>query len=187
MIVGQAKNDQAGHLPLALEPLQLFDEAVGTALIAVRQVEAPEKRVEVSFQALDPGMPGAARPRAIINELAVAAIAYACLLAAVPQVAACGHGDGRCAFGRIVEARGGSVRVLALMPIVQRPHLLDEIGGIGRRAPFVAVGADFTVNIEIVQEHELPGQGVKVGRDALGKKAKPRIAVALRMSPKTWS
>ena len=123
-----------------------------------------------------PGLPGS---RTVFDELAVTAIAHARLAAAVPEVAAGGNGDGRRAFGRILEAADGILAVLAPVPIDLRPDLLDIIGRIGRHAPFVAVGADFAVNIEIVQEHELPGQGVMIGRDPLGKNAKRRIAVAL--------
>ena len=179
MIVGQAKNDQAGHLPFALESLQLGDETVGPTLVAVLQVETAKQRIEVSFQALDPGMPGSARLRTIFDELAVTAIADARLAAAVPQVSAGGNGDGRVAFGRILEAGKGLLAVHVPVPIDQRPNLLDIIGRIGGRAPFVAVGTDFAVDVEIVQEHELPGQGVMIGRDALRKDAKVRIAVAL--------
>ena len=44
----------------------------------------------------------------------------------------------------------------------------------------MAVGADFGVHVEIVQQDELAGELVQVGRDALGEEAQLRVAVALR-------
>ena len=44
----------------------------------------------------------------------------------------------------------------------------------------MAVGADFGIRVEIVQQHELAGEPVQVGRDALREQAQLRIAVALR-------
>jgi hypothetical protein len=60
VILGQVKDNHAGHFPFALEPLQLFEEAVGAALVAVLEVEAAKERIEVPFQALDRGRAGAA-------------------------------------------------------------------------------------------------------------------------------
>ena len=44
----------------------------------------------------------------------------------------------------------------------------------------MAIGADLAVDVEVVEQHELPGQGVMVGRHLLGKEAQVRLAVALR-------
>ena len=66
------------------------------------------------------------------------------------------------------------------MPVIHRPHLFDEIRRVGAHAPLVAVGADFGVRVEVVQQHKLAHDLVQVRRDALREKAQLRVAVALR-------
>ena len=63
--------------------------------------------------------------------------------------------------------------------IDERPDLLDEVGGVGAHRPFVAVGRHLAVAVEVVQQHELAGQLVVVGRDLLGEEAQVRVAIAL--------
>ena len=71
------------------------------------------------------------------------------------------------------------IRDAAIAAIAQRPDPLDEVGGIGPHRPFVAVGADLALDVEVVEQHELADQGVVVGRDRLGEQAEVRLAVAL--------
>ena len=134
----------------------------------------------MAFEGLHPCAAGIGRLTAVVDELAVAAVADRCFTAAVPEVAAGRTSDRRRAFRRIREPPRRLLGVLAAPAIDQRPDLFDVIGGVGGHAPFVAVGAYLAVNIEIVQEHELPGQRVVIRGNALGKNAQPRLAVALR-------
>ena len=67
------------------------------------------------------------------------------------------------------------------MPVVavtHRPGLLDEIGGIGAHGPLVAIGADFTLDVKVVEQHKVARQPVVVGSDALVEQAKARVAIA---------
>ena len=70
------------------------------------------------------------------------------------------------------------IRDAPIAPVAKRPGPLDEVGGISAHRPFVSVGADLAVDVEVVEQHELAGQGVVVGRDGLGEEAKVRVAVA---------
>src|ERR1035441_8438006 len=67
-----------------------------------------------------------------------------------------------------------------VVPVIQRPHLFDEIGRVGAHAPLVAVRADFRIGVEVVQQHELAHDLVQVRRNALREQAKLRVTVALR-------
>ena len=62
---------------------------------------------------------------------------------------------------------------------MRRPVLLDVVGGVGGVGPLVAVGAHFAVAVEVVEQHELLGDGVVVGRDLAAEQAQARVAVAL--------
>src|SRR5207244_3097052 len=66
----------------------------------------------------------------------------------------------------------------------QRPEFLDEIGRIGAHAPLVAVGADFALDVKVVQQDELPRQLVVVGGDIFAEQTKTRVAIALRQVAK---
>ena len=125
----------------------------------------------MSLQGLHRGRPRLFRSLAVLDELAVAAIADPSLGRPVPEVARRRPGHGESPLRRIGHA--------AVAPVRQRPGALDEIGGVGTHRPFVSIGADFAVHVEIVQEHELARQRVVIGRHALGEKAKLRLAVAL--------
>ena len=105
------------------------------------------------------------------DPFAVAAIAHSLGGGLVPDVAAGRPGD-------FVERPLRRIRDAAVAAIAQGPDPLDEIGGISPHRPFMAVGADLALDVKVVQEHELAGQGVVVGRDGLGEQADVRIAVA---------
>ncbi len=72
----------------------------------------------------------------------------------------------------------GRIGDAAIAAIAERPDPLDEVAGIGPHRPFVAVGADLALDVEVVEQHELADQGVVVGRDGLGEQADARLAVA---------
>src|SRR5581483_607174 len=103
---------------------------------------------------------------AVKNELAITAIAHAGFSRAVPNVAAGRRGDGKAALGRM------RVFALLVVPVTQRPHFLDEISGIRGHRPFVAVGADFGIDIKIIEQHEFAGEGVMVWSDLLREETK---------------
>ena len=117
-------------------------------------------------------MAGWAGVGAVLDELAVAAVADPLLGGLVPEVAA-GRPGGleQVPFRRIGDA--------AVAAVAERPDPLDEVAGVGPHRPFVPVGADLALDVEVVEQHELAGQGVVVGRDRLGEQADARLAVAL--------
>ena len=57
---------------------------------------------------------------------------------------------------------------------------LDEVGGVGPHAPLVAIGADFALDVEVVEENELPGEGMMVRRHPFREQAERWVAVPLR-------
>ena len=122
-------------------------------------------------RALTAGRAGLGGGPAVVDELAVAAVADSLRGGLVPEVAA-----GR--PGGLVDGTLRRIGNAAVAAIAQRPDPLDEVGGIGAHRPFVAVGADLAVDVEVVEQHELAGQGVMVGRDRLGEQAEVRVAVA---------
>ena len=122
--------------------------------------------------ALTLAVPGSARSPAVLDPLAVAAIAHSLGGGLVPEVTA-----GR--PGGLVVSAFRRIRNAAIAPVAQRPEPLDEIGRIGAHRPFMAVGADLALDVEVVEQHEFTRQGVMVGRDRLGKQAEVRVAVAL--------
>src|SRR5208282_929494 len=128
----------------------------------------------VAAQGWQPGLAGDIGCRAGCDELTATAIAYSRLARAIPQIAASGRGDREVAFAWVRELLG------AIVPIVQRPHLLDEVRRVSGHAPFVAIGADLGIHVEVVQQHELTGEPVQVGRDSLREEAERGIAIALR-------
>src|SRR5262249_21307008 len=96
------------------------------------------------------------------NELAVAPITHAHLARPVPQITAGGGSDLKPAFAWV------RVFLAVIVSIAQGPHFLDVIRGISTHAPFVAVGADFAVHVEIVEQNKLAG-GLVVGGSSLPK------------------
>src|SRR5207249_8395716 len=53
----------------------------------------------------------------------------------------------------------------------------DLVGRVGAHATLVAVGRHLALDVEVVQQHELAGQAVMVGRRLLGEQAQRRVAV----------
>ena len=175
VIVGEADDLQPRHLPLGLEAGQLGDEAIGPFQVGVVLIEAAEVRVDSPLERRHLRRAGVVGGLAVGHPLAVAADAHPGGDGPIPEVAAGGAGRG-------VEAPFARVGEL-LPPVVavgEGPVPLDEVGGVGPHAPFVAVGADLALDVEVVEEDELPRQGMVVRRDALGKEAERRVAVPLR-------
>ena len=104
---------------------------------------------------------------------------------AVLAVAAIGQPRPRTGVPEI--ARGG-VRQVAVVVVVnpgparvrQGPVAGDVVGVVRHRRPGVAVGRDVAVAIEVVEQHELLGQLVMVGRDVAAEHHQRRVAVAAR-------
>ncbi len=108
-----------------------------------------------------------------MNEFAVTAIAHAGFFRAVPQIAAGRGGDGERSLRRI------GVLAAVVVPVAERPGFFHEIGRIGAHRPFMAVGADFGIHIEVVQEHKFARELMMVRRDAFGEETQTGSAVAL--------
>lgn len=67
-----------------------------------------------------------------------------------------------------------------VMAITKGPEFLHEVSRVGAHGPFVTVGADFTLDVEVIEQDEVAGELVMVGSDAFGEETELRIAVALR-------
>src|SRR3989442_14565519 len=104
------------------------------------------------------------------------------------EVAVVAHRDllrGR--VGPNVTGAGAGRRLLAFIVVTTpaaagvavRPQLLYIVGGDGGGRPTVAVGADVGVDVEIVEQHELSRQLVKIRRDALAEQNQQRSAAVL--------
>ena len=62
--------------------------------------------------------------------------------------------------------------------VADHPAALFVIGGHGGVAPTVAVHADLAVAVEVVEQDEIAGELVVVGRDLFAIHANARVAVA---------
>ena len=175
MIVGEADDLEPRHRPLLFEPGKLSEEAIGPLQVGVVLVEAAVKRIKAALESLDLRRAGVVGRLAVGNPFPIAAEAHARGDRPIPEVAAGGAGGG-------VEAPLGGIGKLlaAVVAVGKGPLPLDEVGGVGPHAPLVAVGADFALDVEVVEEDELPGEGMMVRRDALGEQAERRVAVPLR-------
>src|SRR5579872_6887285 len=58
---------------------------------------------------------------------------------------------------------GRRTHSLAEAAILRRPAAFVKVGRVGGVGPGMSVNADFAITIEIVQNHELLGQGMLVG------------------------
>ena len=109
------------------------------------------------------------------GELAVAADAHARPRARIPDVAV--HRGGDVAV-RVAHLAAALAQVApAAAPVVGRPDLLDEVGGVGPRRVRVAVVADLGIDVEVVEQDELPRDGMRVRRGLLAEQAQVRVAV----------
>ena len=122
-------------------------------------------------RALTEAVAGIGRRSPVGDPFAVAAIAHPLGGGLVPEIAAGRPGD-------FIEGTFGGIWDAAVAPIAQGPDPLDEIRGICPHRPLVAVGADLTLDVKVVEEHELSGQSVVVRRDGLGEQADVGFAVA---------
>src|SRR5262249_56333526 len=103
------------------------------------------------------------------DELAVAAVSDSGARAVIPDVASRRPRDLLTPFVIICASAVG---------VVRRPGLLGVIGGVGRHRPVVAVGRDFGVDVEVVEQYEFARQRMLIRRRFLSEKAKALIAVA---------
>ena len=133
--------------------------------------------------ALQPGHGRLDAPRAVrvgagpVGELAVAAHADAGAGREVPDVAVARR---RQVAVRVAIAVAAFAEIHAAAPaVVGRPQLLDHVGGVGAGRERVAVVADLGVDVEVVEQHELARQRVRVRRHLLAEDGQRRIAVAL--------
>ena len=116
-------------------------------------------------------------------------------LASIAPLAAVGGGDALGAFAVVfvrnaVSAAevpevtvGGRFHLLvagefAVFRVADDPRALVEIGGHRGIAPTVAVDADFTVGVEIIEEDVVAGELVVVRRDLFAEDRETRVAVA---------
>ena len=173
VVLAQAHDDEPGQVAVLLELAELLEEdrrrcrCRGTALPALATPKSGQ---------MWPTRPGT-RP-SIRNEpsgwltrravLAVAAIGQAVAGAGVPEVAR--RGVGEVAVVVVVDARAARVG--------QGPVPGDVVGVVRHRRPGVAVGRDVAVAVEVVEQDELLGQLVVVGRDLAAEHHQRRVAVA---------
>ncbi len=172
VVIRQLEDHQPRHLAGFLEAGQLLEEAIGSLRVGIVHVEASVHGVEVALERFHVGRRGLIGLRRVPDELAIAAIRDPLLGRLVPDVAA-----GR--SGRLEQAPLGGVGDPAIATIADRPDPLDEVARIRPHRPFMPVGADLAVHVEVVQQHEFASQRMVVGRDGLGEQAEVRLAVAL--------
>ena len=172
MVVGQPHNLQPRHLALALKPLELSDEAIRPVEVGILHVEAAKVGIEAALERGRLGGARLVRIRGVGHPLAIAANAHACGDGPVPDVATGGSRGDKGAFAGIGK--------LLAVAVAERPLLLDKVGSKGPHAPLMAVGADLTLHIEVVEQDKLAGQGVVIGGDLLRKQTERRVAAALR-------
>ena len=172
-----------GSLPFFSNSRNSLEPDVDALVVGNREVVRLVLRVHEPLQAghrrhdvADAGVLLALGLRSPRGELAVAAHAHAGARAGVPDVAV--HRGGDVAV-RVAHLAAALAQVApAAAAVVGRPDLLDEVGGIRAGRVRVAVVADLGVDVEVVEQHELPRDGVGVRRDLLAEQAQVRVAVA---------
>ena len=142
--------------------------------VRITQIKSTKPFIEVAFKRFDTRVTGLISGFAVSDKFSVAAVADASFLCAIPQVAASRRRDGKRPFTGVRKLAG------AVVAVIQRPHFFNEIRRVSGHAPLVAIRADLAVHIEIIQQHEIPGEPMQVGCDVFGEQAKLGIAVAFR-------
>src|SRR5262245_41457123 len=107
------------------------------------------------------------------KKFTVTAITDTCFACPIPQITAGWKSDVEIALRRV------RIFFLLIMAVIQRPHFLDEICGIGAHAPFMAIGANLAFDIKIVEQNELASELMVIRGDLLREEAQVRITVAL--------
>src|SRR4051812_13019900 len=74
-------------------------------------------------------------------------------------------------------ALGGEGEFLPVA-VTKRPGLLHEVGGVRAAGPFVPVRADFTFDIEVVEQDELVRERVMIGSNICTEKAERWVCIA---------
>src|SRR2546426_610311 len=172
VVVRKADDLQSRHLPFGFKALQLSDETIRAFLVGKIEVEPAIPFVEMTLERADARFARIIRCSAIVDEFAVTPITHTGRPRPVPQIPL--------SRTRHEEIAFAGIRIFAVLvvAVAHGPGLLDEIGGIGAHGPLVAVGADFTLDVKVVEQHKVARQLVVVGGDALVEQAKARVAVA---------
>ena len=124
----------------------------------------------MSFQDRDLGSGGLPRLGSVGDEFTETEIGFTSLGALTPQVSARRLTDLGSTFGRISQ-------FAAALAVGQRPGLLHKVGRIGGHGPFVSIGANLSIDVQVIQKHEFVGQGVLIRGDLLAKDAQIRIPI----------
>src|SRR5262249_12975145 len=163
---------------------ELFEPGVNALVVGNVQVPGGKGRAEMAFERFFVSVVLALRRGARIapclaaaagfafarrDELAVAAVSDSGARAVIPDVASRLPRDLLTPF---------LIRCASAVGVVRRAGLLGVIGGGGPHRPFVAVGRDFGVDVEVVEQYEFARQRMLIRRRFLSEKAKARIAVA---------
>ena len=171
MVVGQTHDLQARHLAFAFKTFQLSEKTLGAFHIRVVEVPGAVPLVEMPAQCRHARDGRLIRIFRRVDELAITAIAEARLARAIPEIAAGRTGNLKSTFAWVRKFP------TLIVVVTERPGFLHEIGRVSAHSPFMAIGADFRIDIEIVQQNELARQRMMIWRDLLGKQAKLRIAI----------
>src|SRR6185369_16148587 len=141
--------------------------------IRVIEIEASEPFIKMAFEGLNPRSSRLVWGAPVGDKLTITAIAHAGLARSIPQIASRGCGDSKGAFTWVRKF------TRLVVSIIQRPHLFDKVSRIGAHRPFMAVRADFALDIKIVQQNEIAGELMKIRSNPLGEQAELRVAVSL--------
>src|SRR5882762_3575840 len=99
----------------------------------------------------------------VVGKLSVRSVRDTCTLAVIPNESVLIVGDPSVPFAVIITAPA-TVR--------SGPGFLKVVGCVGTQAPIMAIRGNFTVDIEIIKKHKLPGNGMLVGRHVFPKQHK---------------
>src|SRR4029078_3268847 len=102
-------------------------------------------------------------------KLAVAPDAHPLADAGVPDIAV---GRGRDVAVGVAHGAPAFAQVrAATMPVVHGPDLLDECARIRTHGKRVTALTDLGIDVEVVEQHDVPRQGVRVRCDVFAEKA----------------
>src|ERR1700730_14341485 len=106
----------------------------------------------------------------VIHKLSIVSERNACPLTIIPDKAFSWVGNGTTAVKVVISAAS---------PVVCRPVFFNKVCRISCHRPVVTVGANFGINIKIIQQNKFIGQCVAVGCNFLSKQAQAAIPVSL--------
>ena len=192
MVPSQAQDREARQIAVLFKLPKLLQPDVHAAAIGGHQVEG---RVIGIDRAFEPGHRGheGARHGLVASGLG-RLLRWRLLAGRAHELAVAPHGNAGAAAGVPDVSQRGRVEVAvrvahlsaslgevgtAAVGIVHRPDPFDGVGRVGARRVGVAVVADLRVHVEVVEQHELAGERVRIGRHVLAEEAERRIAVSL--------